>query len=123
MTESDADFRERILASFDGWGAACTLVIESRGVRLDELAAHYKVPPRRSITIVPVPCGGTIGSSRWSLICDGSSCMRRCHHCKTMGEGLQDIGLAIGGYGDEWTAQLAWNLTMGSLLTSAKEGP
>lgn len=44
--ESDASFRVRILAAYTGWGALCTVIIESSGKNLDELAEYVGCSPR-----------------------------------------------------------------------------
>jgi hypothetical protein len=43
MTESDEDLRVRIINAYGMWGAFCTVVLESSGDVLDELAATVGV--------------------------------------------------------------------------------
>ena len=40
MSESDRDFRRRIIDAYGMWGAFCTVVLESSGTALDEVGLH-----------------------------------------------------------------------------------
>lgn len=49
--ETDAELRTRIANAYGMWGAFLSVVMESRGVRLDECAEHVKL---QRLTDIPV---------------------------------------------------------------------
>lgn len=43
VTESDEDLRVRIINAYGMWGAFCTVVLESKGSTLDEMAEYVGI--------------------------------------------------------------------------------